>query len=73
MVFLELYARNLGDDIGQLVDSDHPVLAKIERFVVIRMHQAVPALNAIIDIAERAGLLAVAPNLDLAGSLSIWP
>ena len=35
---------NVRDDIGQLIDSYHPVLAQIERFVKIGPHQAVDSL-----------------------------
>ena len=51
--------------LGELVDREHPVLAEIERLAVVGAHQAVDALDAVVDVAERAGLLAVSPDLDL--------
>ena len=62
-------AGDLDDDPGQLVDRDHPVGAEVEGLGVVRPHQAVDALDAVVDVAERPRLLAVAPDLDLAAVL----
>src|ERR1700692_3475158 len=56
-------AHNLGNDIYQLVDCDKLVRAKIKRLAIIRLHNAIDAFDAIIDIHERTGLFAIAPNL----------
>src|SRR6201992_1958955 len=58
-------------DFGELVDTDQFVGAEIERLFVIGPHDAMNALDAVIDIHERTGLLAVAPYLDLAGIRSV--
>src|SRR6202000_518845 len=58
-------------DFGKLVDSDQFVGAEIERLFVLRPHDAMDALDAVVDIHERTGLLAVAPYVDLAGIRSV--
>ena len=55
---------DLHDDRGQLVDADHALGAEVQRLVVIGVHQPVDALDAVVDVAERPRLLAVAPHLD---------
>src|SRR5262249_131108 len=52
-------------DVGKLVDRNHTVLTKVERFVKIGPHQSVYALNAVRYIAKRTRLFAVSPYLDL--------
>src|SRR5882757_1343989 len=54
---------------GKLINSDQLIRAEVERLSIIRSHDAMNALDAIIDIHERAGLLAIPPYLDLAG---VW-
>ena len=39
---------------------------EVQRLAVVGVHQAVDAFDAVVDVAERARLLAVAPDLDLA-------
>src|SRR5680860_957706 len=56
---------NFRDDPRKLIDAHHPVGSQVQRVGVAGLHQAVNALDAVIDIAERTGLLAVTPDLDL--------
>ena len=64
MLVSDLDAGRLGGDVGQLVDGHHSVPAEVERLGVVRVHEAVDALDTVVDVHERAGLLAVAPDLD---------
>src|SRR5205814_10655776 len=54
------------DDVHQLVDRHHTVLSQVQRLAVIRPHQAVDALDAIVDVAVGARLIAVAPDFNRA-------
>src|SRR5918999_2207280 len=58
-------ARYVDDHPGKLVDRHHLVAAEIERLPVVRLHEPVDPLDAVIDVAERPRLLTVAPDLDL--------
>src|SRR5690606_10502569 len=57
---------DVDDDLRQLVDRDHPVGPQVDRLGEVRPHQAVDALDAVVDVAERPGLLTITPDLDLA-------
>ncbi len=57
---------NIRNHPGQLVDRDHFLGADIHRPGEVRVNQPADTLQAFIDIEERASLLAVAPDLDLA-------
>ena len=61
----DLDPGNLGNHVGQLVDGHHAVRAQVQRGDVIGTHQAVDAFQAIVNVAEGTGLLAIAPHLDL--------
>mmetsp|Transcript_17233 Transcript_17233/g.50061 ORF Transcript_17233/g.50061 Transcript_17233/m.50061 type:complete len:245 (+) Transcript_17233:449-1183(+) len=50
-----------------VVHGDHLVRADVERLGVVRHHQADDALHGVVHVAEGAGLLAVAPHLELRG------
>src|SRR5207247_2194630 len=56
---------NRGDHLHQLVDRDQPVLPQVERLAMAGHHKPVNAFDAIIDVAVRPRLIAVAPHLDL--------
>src|SRR6266536_6631537 len=62
-------AGDLDDRLRQLVDGDQLACPDVERLPVVRPHQAVDALDAVVDVAERAGLPAVPPDLDLVAGL----
>src|ERR1017187_5185649 len=62
----EALSGNVRDHPGQLVDRDHFLGTDIHRPGEFRVNQAADTLEAFIDIEERASLLAVAPDLDLA-------
>src|SRR3979490_1909273 len=62
---LELHAGDLLDDVDQAVDADQLVAADVERLDDVALGQADRAVGAVVDIHERAGLLAIAPDLDL--------
>src|SRR5262245_738298 len=57
------------DEVGEGVDADQPVLSEIERLAIARLHQPVQAFDAVVYVAERSRLLAVAPDLDLVVTL----
>ena len=65
----ELLARDVHDHGGELVDRDHLFRADVERAGVRRAGQAQHAFEAFVDVEERARLIAVAPDLDLAAQL----
>ena len=60
-------------DPASLVDRHHLLRADIDRPGEVRAHQPRRALEAFVDIEERAGLLAVAPDLDLAAARELRP
>src|SRR5208282_6263685 len=60
----DLDSRDVRYNFGEFVYRNHPVLTHIERVVVVRSHQLADPGETVVDIAERARLLAVAPDLD---------
>src|SRR6266536_2179413 len=58
-------AGDAADEVDQLVDRDHAVLAEVDGVMVVGLHQPVDALDAVGHVAVGAGLLPVAPDLDL--------
>ncbi len=64
VAFADALAGDGGDEVYQLVDGHQAVAAQIERMRVIGEHKTVDALHAIIDVEERAGLVAIAPDFD---------
>ncbi len=67
----ELLPGNVHGHLGQAIDGDHLVTSDVHGTHEVRGHQAPDAFQAFVDVQERTGLLAVAPDLDLAavGSL----
>src|SRR6185295_459127 len=68
---LQLHAGDLLDDVDQPVDADQLVRADVQRLDDVAFGELDRALRAVVDIHERARLLAVAPDFDvvLAGEL----
>ena len=64
MLLDQAYACDIADDVGELVDRDHTVLAEVQGLGVIGAHEFVEAGDAVVDVAERARLLSVAPDFD---------
>src|SRR6202011_162746 len=62
---LEPDAGDLLDDVDQAVDADQLVAADVQGVDDVALRQPDRAVVAVVDIHERAGLLAVAPDLDL--------
>ena len=58
------------DDVDQLIDGYKFVCAEVERRGAVGLHDAKDALDAIVNVHERPGLLTVAPNLDLVAVLA---
>ncbi len=60
----ELDAGDFLDDVDELVDGDQFVAADVDRFDDVAPEEVLGALEAIGDIHEGAGLVAVAPDFD---------
>jgi hypothetical protein len=60
VLLADLLAGAVGDDIDELVDSDHLLRPDIDWAGKIRAEQPHRAFEALVDIQERARLLAVA-------------
>ena len=60
-----LLAGDCSHNIHQFVDTNEPILPEIDRLSVIGHHEAIDAFDAVVDVAIRARLIAVAPHLDL--------
>src|SRR4051794_36984321 len=65
MALVDSLASDVGDQVDQLVDRDQPISAQVERLRVVAAHQSMQPLDAVVDVAVRAGLPPVAPDLDL--------
>src|SRR5207247_1406559 len=61
-------SRDRGDQVRQRVDRDQAILAEVQRLAVIASHELFEPRHAVVDIAERARLLAVPPDFDFVGS-----
>ena len=61
------------NDVGELIDRHHAILPQVEGRVVPRAHQAEQPFQAIVDVTERAGLLAVPPDLHLSAARELRP
>src|SRR5205809_1303178 len=57
-------ARNSGNEVYQLVDRHQSVGAHVQRITIRRAHPPDDSLHAVVHIAVRAGLVAVAPHFD---------
>src|SRR5260370_31916511 len=64
MAVLYRLAGDLSHDVDQLIDGHQLVRAEIERQAVVGPHDAKDSLDAIVDVHKRAGLPAIAPDLD---------
>jgi hypothetical protein len=64
MFFINFNASDLGNDISQFVDCHQTILAEVEGFSEIGVHQTVDAFQAIVNITERTSLLTITPDLD---------
>ena len=71
MFFLNLDASNRRNHVSELIDSNHPVLSKIERLTTGRLHQLVDPNYTVIDIAERPSLLSVSPDFNLLSTVQL--
>jgi len=67
-VGLETYyksARDLLDDPDEFIDRDHLLAPEVDRLFDRRVHDPLGSLDAVVDVHEAAGLLAISPDLDL--------
>ena len=62
---LELDAGDVLDDVDELVDGDELAAADVDGFDEIAVGEHLRALEAVVDVHERTGLVAVAPDLDV--------
>src|SRR5258708_5645063 len=60
----------LGDNVHQFVDRHEAIGAEIQGIGEIRPHEAINALDAVVDITIRARLFSIAPYLDGVSILS---
>src|SRR5579871_1004880 len=60
--FLASYLRH---HLSQPVDRDHFLGSDVDRTRKVRFHQSPDTLKALVDVKERPGLFAIAPNLNL--------
>src|SRR3712207_7874957 len=56
---LELDARDVLDDVDELVDRDHLAAAEVDRLEDVRAHDRLRAVHAVVDVHEAPRLLAV--------------
>src|SRR5437867_4410985 len=63
---LELQARNLLHDVHELVDGDELARTQIDGLLDLARRDRSSALDAIVDVHERAGLLTAPPDRDFA-------
>src|ERR1700738_5089223 len=70
IAFADPLAGDLRHDVHQFVDRNHAVLSEIDRLAMIALHQPVDTFDAVIDVAVRTGLLAVAPNFNVVAVIS---
>src|SRR5262249_56285271 len=61
---LELHAGDALDDVDEVVDGDELIAADVDRIAHVAGRQPQRAVQAVVDVGEAAGLLAVAPDLD---------
>src|SRR5258708_33655275 len=60
----DVFSRNAGNRVDQLVDRYQIVCPQIQRVRVFGPHDPVDTLDAVGNVAVRAGLASVAPHLD---------
>src|SRR5215218_4766348 len=70
---LQLHARDVLDDVDELVDRDELGRAEVDRLADVALHNLRRAVQAVVDVHEAPRLLPVAPDLDLvaAGELGL--
>src|SRR5579863_1215207 len=68
MPLLQVLAGDAADHVDQMVDADHLVGPQVQRLAMVRRHQTDQAFHAVVHVHVRAGLLAIAPDLDRAVS-----
>src|SRR5690625_2713951 len=64
MLLDERLAGDVAHHVDELVDRDHLFGADVDRAEEVGLHQSAHGFNALIDVKEGPGLLAVAPDLD---------
>lgn len=62
--FGNLNPCDMGDQVCEFVDGYETILAQVERLPILGAHQFLDPGNAIINVAKRAGLVAISPDLD---------
>src|ERR1700739_609045 len=62
---LQLHARDVFNNVDKLIDGDEFIRPKVQRLADIAFRDCPGPLGAVIDVHEAAGLMAVAPDLDL--------
>ena len=61
---LQFNAGDVFHDIDQLVDGDEFAAAEVEGFDDVIFEEHDSAVEAVIDVHERAGLVTIAPDFD---------
>src|SRR5438105_4156275 len=69
MPLLEVFSCNSSHNVDELIDRHHLVGPDINRSSKFRARQPHCALEALLDVKKRSGLLSVTPDLDLT---SLW-
>src|ERR1039458_3913359 len=64
MFHCQALARNVHDYSCKLVDRHHLFRPDVDRAGKRRFHQAAHTFQALVDVEERTGLFAIAPDLD---------
>src|SRR4051812_24968147 len=62
---MQFDSSDIFHDIHKLVDRDHLAGTEIDGVRNIGRHDPLDAIDAVIDVHEAAGLIAVAPDIDL--------
>src|SRR5262249_42229675 len=65
------FIGDAGGECGEIVDRPHLFRADVDRSCPVRTREPKDTLETIVDVKERSGLLAVAPDLDLAAVLGL--
>src|SRR5919106_7058956 len=65
MALADRLAGDPSDQVNQVIHRDEVVSAEIQWIGVLRMHDPVDPLDAVVHVHERPGLISVPPHLDL--------
>src|SRR5438270_9704370 len=65
MASAEGLAGNLHNNFYEVIDGSHLLRPNIDRPRKVRVHQSAHAFDTVVDVEERASLLAVTPDLNL--------